>query len=337
MKRSIPKKILAVCKDPCTMDIKQYDESIMVYPAFIVDPERKEAVRNAKMWGSKWNRRSNSGVNPTIDEIDNSLSNIRIVGTEHRRNSNSVYKVIFSEKNYLVDARLDTILDTMMNVGVKSGGYLCGEFVWGMVNSDFKLIRVGSESYNYYTKLDRVCSLNRISNKNLKANHIYMTKNGTLSVFLGFVSTISMDVSRLTPTVTSVKKKKAMIWYDISKFTDANDIISDIINSDWKKFRVVTSHKAVEEMEFLQSFPDGLIIPIRNNARDYMYKYYSHIMCYGLEGACDYNTSRLRYHCRDIINNSYILNMVPYGQNPLDSIDPMCRKIIDLYGKGIKY
>jgi hypothetical protein len=150
-------------------DIEVEDDIAVVkcFPSFITDSENKKTQATAKSWADRmtsvynkekeqWER-SYPGF--TVKDMPNDpISNVRLIGLDVRGNGGRAWQVLFNDE-YLFDMREDVLMDTMLSGGVKEGGVLSGEYIFAAVNSEMKIIRVGSllhkkmiESTEYNTK-----------------------------------------------------------------------------------------------------------------------------------------------------------------------------------------
>jgi hypothetical protein len=131
-----------------------------VYQAFICDAYNLKQIETAKSWGAqscaydpKTQQYIRNGYS-ILENLDNKpITNVKIIGIEHRGNGGRAYKVMFQldGKDLYADMREETILDIMYNDGIEKGACLTGEYIW-IADRGCKFIRVGSERYN---KLDK--------------------------------------------------------------------------------------------------------------------------------------------------------------------------------------
>lgn len=124
----------------------------IVSPTFVTDLENLKTQKTAKAWASRKHYAYDSDKGRHVElketyyvqECDNSpRSDVRIIDLDIRGNGGRAYRAVVDGK-YLVDMREDVILDTMINLGIGKNATLPGEYVFASVNSEMKLIRVGS-------------------------------------------------------------------------------------------------------------------------------------------------------------------------------------------------
>lgn len=151
-------------------------------PAFPVNPKSKQDT--AKSWSST--------EEPIYSGPNTPLSDLRIVRLDHRGNGGRAYKVIAQEGPYagtLFDLREDQLLEAMLTEGVGvNGGVVGGQWVWGSVGSQTKLIRVGSAQYKLAMETTTEAKKKKISARDLVPGQAYSKPDGSEMLFLGFVT-----------------------------------------------------------------------------------------------------------------------------------------------------
>jgi hypothetical protein len=275
------------------------------------------------------------------------MSGLRIVGLNRRSSGGRAYKVIYPP-NYLVDLRENVLLDIIYNAGINVGGKLNGEYVWSVNGSQMRLIRVGSADYKDITAFDEIRNAKRISIKDLKPGSIYIAKSGPPAIFLGFVSTVFMkpqwdystNNNRYSRHISGVEsyKRKAMLWfkryygysrnrYSLEKLVDSfHRFINDVRTPDGQKAygrpSIETGHSMRKEIGTVD-ISEGIIYAIRNRARDETLETIS-------RRRADHGQTQETNNINTLCSNSPLMNMVPYGEDPLESILPACERIIRL-------
>ena len=173
-------------------------EEMKVIPAFPANPKSKSNLETGRCWANNnkyiWDNTQNNYIEQALEIIEetrknNPISNIKIVTLEKRSVGGRAYKVLVDDKFYF-DLREDVLLDTMLNCGVSKGGQLNGQFVWAIVGSQMKLIRVGSKLYDNLSTKTKEITLKKIPNDELEVGGIYQNKAGDTKVFCGFVDTL---------------------------------------------------------------------------------------------------------------------------------------------------
>ena len=168
---------------------------IEVTPAFIADATNNVTVANGIHWANcRPYQKQKQEVQ--IDETSNTpIEKIRILNLERREACGRAYKVLLPD-GYYVDLREDVLLDTIKTVGISPGGVLNGQFVFAIVGSLMKLVRVDSELYKQLTISTQEKSLKKILRKKLQVGHVYESHSGNQSIFLGFVDYIDVEVGK---------------------------------------------------------------------------------------------------------------------------------------------
>lgn len=155
IKGNIPKKITYIYSGPITVSIGSIgyrtelkQQKIKVIPAFVSDSSNEKKTIQT---GVKWITLRNEKYQ--LKEVFNTpLKSIRICELEFRGNGGRAYKVIADD--FYVDLREDVLMDSMLNVGIKAGGIIEGDFVWAKVGSQMKLIRKDSEVYKSLSSIE---------------------------------------------------------------------------------------------------------------------------------------------------------------------------------------
>ena len=186
---------------------------------FAVDVESKSSMKTAERWS-----KAVAFLAPTLDRLqilfdtddevwedrDNSpMTGLRIMTLEHRGQGGRAYKVL-TEDGYVYDLREDQLLEAMVAVGIERGGVLGGEWVWGIIGSQMKLIRVGSAQHEKLAQTTAQRAAKKISARDLKVGTIYARSNGDRQLFCGFV------------TVPG-QKGKMQLWWEPYSWRDLSE------------------------------------------------------------------------------------------------------------------
>ena len=129
-------------EDPLNLTIK-------CQPAFITDATNLKSQTVATKWCGHtiYNYETRQREKPSgmevIDCKNDFIKSVRIIGLEVRSQGGRAWKCLINNK-YLVDMREDVLLDTMINSGIGPGANLPGNYIFAMISSEMKLIRVGS-------------------------------------------------------------------------------------------------------------------------------------------------------------------------------------------------
>lgn len=152
--------------------------------AFPVDAEDKKRLVTAMQW---------AGDHAKVTEMPNDpIPTIEIISLEIRAQGGRAWKALIHGTFY-VDLREDVLLDALRNgEGVKNSE-LIGPFVWAVVGSQTKIVRVGSKLHKAVTDGGKRKALKEI--KTLEIGGVYENRSENKYVFLGYVDT---DVFELT-------------------------------------------------------------------------------------------------------------------------------------------
>lgn len=186
---SIPEKLIYVYSKSTCIDGE------LVYPTFIADANKPKTIETGTNWAEikEWDK-TNSGISVLKLEVNNSpVSKIRISSLEKRGRGGRAYKVIITLPNkselFYVDLREDVLMDTILEKGIDKKGILKGEFIWARVDTDMKLIRVGSKLHEEMIQSTRLNSV-KISKSKLEIGGVYSNKRHT-KVYLGEFATVN--------------------------------------------------------------------------------------------------------------------------------------------------
>jgi hypothetical protein len=170
------------------------DNDVFVQDTFPYDVASKTAGTTARAWGSQTRRHGGEVQTPTMLERDNTPFSITIVNLEYRCEGGRAYKVIDDEHRQF-DLREDQIIEIFRHAGIKAGGCVNGQFVWGTAGSQTKMVLVGGE---LYTKMKEETEKQKqlIQNRKLgiaprastlRVGHVYKKHNNDCYLFVGKV------------------------------------------------------------------------------------------------------------------------------------------------------
>jgi hypothetical protein len=210
---SIPEKLIYVYSKSTCIDGE------LVYPTFIADANKPKTIETGTNWAEikEWDK-NNSGISVSKLEVNNSpVSKIRISSLEKRGRGGRAYKVIITLPNkselFYVDLREDVLMDTILEKGIDEKGILKGEFIWARVDTDMKLIRVGSKLHEEMIQSTKLNSV-KISKSKLEIGGVYSNKHHT-KVYLGEFTTVNC-VQRTIETIKNISSYSWRKEYDIS-------------------------------------------------------------------------------------------------------------------------
>jgi hypothetical protein len=322
----IPKEIIIVSSGSRPVlrvwEHKEDEEVEEATPGFPVDANNKKRIDTARMWarnrGRRYGRSRDTEVEIKEEKYDNSPMTLRVVNIEYRSRGGLVFKVV-DQRGYLFDLREDVLLDAVINPGVEPGGQLGGGYVWGVLGSQTRLVRYGSDLYDDLVESGKLRDLKKISLKALKPNTFYETRRGEIGLFVGFITSIG----NYGWSGSSSRIKKAMLWliirpqYSKDEGTESQLIeafISNSLKSEWTvKAEIKKSHNFVKEVGPLEGFPpgSGMIRAVRDIYRTRLFDNLADINR-------RYNDERYRANYRNsAINRANLLcNMAMYGEEP---------------------
>lgn len=193
--RTVNKDFIVQGKIPDTISIYSTDESIItreigavkeeaeIKPSFICDKDSKTAHETAKNWASGYGRTRPYNHE---DRPNEPWEGLKVWDLEVRGNGGRAYKVITPDGLYL-DLREDTFLEAMMTYGIGVGGELPGQYVFAMMASQMRLVRVGSDLHTALVNTTDRKKIAVIGARELKVGGVYRDKAGNVEVFCGHV------------------------------------------------------------------------------------------------------------------------------------------------------
>lgn len=187
---------------------------LKVIPAFPLDTNNAKKLETAEAWAKRYkNGRWQDGqwIELPGDRKqnitrDNEPFLLRLVGLETRAEGGRAWKVVDFENNYMFDLREDILLETLINGGAEVS-LLKGTFVWAVIGSQTKLVRVDSDLYKLLVKetAARLPSgrTKKIKKKDLVVGGVYASDLGTVrAVYCGEVENI-------------VNHNKYQLWFNL--------------------------------------------------------------------------------------------------------------------------
>lgn len=177
---------------------------ISVRDTFPYNPDSKTAPETAKRWVSNaansFRRTKSSKKGPEPVERANDPFSITIIDLDVRSEGGRAYKVI-DDENRRFDLREDQVIETLRNVGVNAGGKVPGQFVWGILGSQVRMVLVGGELHTEMVKqaetlrdFKRMQASGSLPTENtFKFGHVYRKRDGSRHAFLGRVKVPGND------------------------------------------------------------------------------------------------------------------------------------------------
>jgi hypothetical protein len=176
-----------------------FGNEITVRHTFPYNPDSKTAPKTASRWAdmTTWDYKTNKkikGPKPEFLERANEPFSVTIINLDIRTQGGRAYKVIDAE-NRCFDLREDQVLEVFKRSGVLAGGQIPGQFVWGILGSQMRMVLVGGNIHKEMVEATE--ALNDFSHKqasgqaptesSLQFGHIYQKRDKSLHLFLGRV------------------------------------------------------------------------------------------------------------------------------------------------------
>lgn len=164
-------------------------KGVMVSEAFPIDATNKKTLETAMRWAKgRYNYDPKAKeIEPKITEVPNDpIPTVEVVSLDIRSEGGRAWKVLI-HGTYYVDLREDVLLDSLRNGEGVVRGELTGPFVWCLVGSHMKLVRVGSKLHDAVIEAGERRDSKNVTGAALKAGDIYENRKGEKFVFLGLV------------------------------------------------------------------------------------------------------------------------------------------------------
>lgn len=170
------------------------NEKIEVRDTFPYNPDSKTAPVTAERWADQTPWSAEKTYTPEVIVRDNEPFSLTITDLDVRSEGGRAYKVIDAD-NRRFDLREDQVLEVMKRVGIQPRGVVPGEFVWGIVGSQVRLVLVGGDLHTSMVmqlndkksfELAQAAGLTPTEGT-LQPGHVYRKKDKSLHVFLGRV------------------------------------------------------------------------------------------------------------------------------------------------------
>lgn len=171
-------------------------EPTMVSPTFPYNTASKTAPATAERWaeyGMSWeDRHAGKKAVTTLVTRANHPFQVSIVDLDVRSEGGRAYKVV-DDENRLFDLREDQLLEALRHVGIQPGGKIPGNFVWGLLGSQLRMIFVGGDFHDKMTdQLNEMHAFQKAkadgkipTEASLEAGHIYRKRDQSLHLFMG--------------------------------------------------------------------------------------------------------------------------------------------------------
>ena len=156
---------------------------VSAYPAFVTDATNPKTQLTAERWAKGYWRGTDKFT--TEERPNTPTSNVRIIGLDVRGNGGRAWQVLVDD-TYIFDMREDVLMDSLLHIGAEVGAKLNGEFIFASVNSEMKIIRVGSLLHD--KMIESTAFNNTPKIESLEVGGIYRNKKATV-IYLGEVNT----------------------------------------------------------------------------------------------------------------------------------------------------
>lgn len=172
---------------------------ITVADTFPYNPESKTAPDTARRWAdnTRWDhvaRQQVKGPDPVFVERANEPFTITITDLDVRSEGGRAYKAV-DEEGRRFDLREDQVLEIFCHTGILPGGAVPGEFVWGVLGSQMRMVLVGGDLHTEMAKQgdelkdfkNRQALGMTPTESTLAFGHVYRKRDQSFHVFLGRV------------------------------------------------------------------------------------------------------------------------------------------------------
>lgn len=271
----IPEKIKYVFSIELPFQIgTNWDKNKIIkgYQSFIIDSNKSKSFNSAAKKALLLAKYNASNMTTALyDEKENSsISNVKILHIANNGSGALSYKGLIDNK-YIVDLKDDLILDSALKNGIKKGGILKGEYIWGVVNNTMRLIRVGSELHKLLLEFSVRKKIKPILHEELKIGDIYQNLSKQKYIFIGKANTTILDKK------ISVMDYKylANFKYDKIKLKDQLVFLYLPKHTNYKSFNslkpllvesfLVKKHKLIEKVGNIK-LPNNILEVIRELA-----------------------------------------------------------------------
>ena len=159
--------------------------------AFVVPADSDAFKSSAGAWASE----SQCGKAEPFDTnefVNSEFTDLRWVGIESRGEGGVVYKVL-TPQGWLVDLREDVVTECLLEGAIENkngpqgvGTYFTAEFIWVVMGSQVRMVRVGSTLFNEIMDSQILRGMGPIPEKDLEIGGIYQKSNGNFVAIIDF-------------------------------------------------------------------------------------------------------------------------------------------------------
>jgi hypothetical protein len=194
-KGRIPKRMIAYIKSSSSSVIPRETPKFSKFTAraaFVV-PSNSDAFKSsAGKWASESQYGGKAKLFDTNEFVNSEFTDLRWVGIESRGEGGVVYKVL-TPQGWLVDLREDVVTECLLEGAIENkngpqgvGTYFTAEFIWVVMGSQVRIVRVGSTLFKEIADSQTLRGMGPIPEKDLEIGGIYMKSNGNFVAILDF-------------------------------------------------------------------------------------------------------------------------------------------------------
>ena len=206
-----------------TFEIQATGEKVRGRKGFAVNRDSASFEKTAKEWSTAEPHLQKSRTKLQLllskkkdlfEDVSNDPIALRIIGLEYRGNGGRAYKVI-TRRGYVFDFREEPLLEAITTVGIGKDGYLKGEYVWVVVGSQMRLVRVDSTEHKIFLQREENKTLKKIPNKDLKVGCVYHFGIDNHRLFMGWAHH------------QGEPNRKKGVWYPIEDVKDLPELLAN--------------------------------------------------------------------------------------------------------------
>lgn len=262
-----------------------------VMPAFVSDADNSKSISAGKRWAEgtcvTYNHITKQIDRKAVVQLakkENSpITGLKVVGLEYRSEGGRAYKVL-TQDGFYFDLCEDVLLDVIKTGGVLPGGFISGEYCWGRIGSEMKLVRIGSELHSALVDATERTILACIPKKKFKVGKIYENKLGDQTIFLGFITTESWKLkwpnntpiqnlfgkTTTEPTLKVKPLNRYMLWFEVpasKKGYSTEQIFKKVLDSPEYayNFKLKAAQNVIREVGEIE-VPENVVELVRQKA-----------------------------------------------------------------------
>ena len=160
--------------------------------AFVVPTDSDAFKLSADAWASESQYGGKAKPFDTNLFVNSEFTDLRWVGIESRGEGGVVYKVL-TPQGWLVDLREDVVTECLLEGAIENkngpqgvGTYFTAEFIWVVMGSQVRMVRVGSTLFNEIMDSQILRGMGPIPEKDLEIGGIYQKSNGNFVANIDF-------------------------------------------------------------------------------------------------------------------------------------------------------